>query len=499
MRRNSLTLTLALALMIVPAAAWAGGWYLMVPPGDPETAGSPDASWSSLGSYDTASHCQHWRAESLKKIKTQTREAEGAAEGNPQALAAMRVLTMDAVARMKAALCVASDDARLARTSPGARPGLLDEALGELATTVIPFTPGQAIYVDAHINGQTWARLVLDTGADSTILAPRVLEAAGVHRGTRRGTTTLRGVTGQATVEVYDLASLRVGQARVGPLKILAYDRNDPKSDGLLGRDFLDQFTITINNAAGRVTLSQKSKLGAVPPSAATKPAPTAAGWYLLSPPYTDDGGVRAEAALTSWNVVASFDTAASCEREREDRRQFALGMLDLPPLTAPTLDNVIRSDREAKLRAQCIRARDPRLMQRVAVPSQPSPPPAASPAPPSSMGSSAPPPPRGIVPLPPELAVQVRSQLSVRAVLDRAQWHHDPPVGDAVVASDVATCKDETWRAFREAWRPFREGGGKDVAGAEALAPVVVRRATDELRRCMQGRGYTSAPGGVR
>jgi predicted aspartyl protease len=170
---------------------------------------------------------------------------------------------------MQHAQCLSANDPRLARTPLG----VLDKALHEIrdermsgpgasepgaALVVIPFTPGQAIYVDAHINGQTWARLVLDTGADSTILAPRVLEAAGVHGGGRRGTTTLRGVTGQATVEVYDLASLRVGQARVGPLRILAYDRNDPRSDGLLGRDFLEHFTVTINNATGRVTLSPK-------------------------------------------------------------------------------------------------------------------------------------------------------------------------------------------------------------------------------------------------
>jgi hypothetical protein len=33
---------------------------------------------------------------------------------------------------------------------------------------------------------------------------------------------------------------------------------NDPNGDGLLGRDFLDQFTVTIDTAAGRVTLSPK-------------------------------------------------------------------------------------------------------------------------------------------------------------------------------------------------------------------------------------------------
>jgi len=46
-----------------------------------------------------------------------------------------------------------------------------------------------------------------------------------------------------------------VGQARVGALTVLAQDMDDPRGDGLLGRDFLDQFTVTIDNAVGRVTL----------------------------------------------------------------------------------------------------------------------------------------------------------------------------------------------------------------------------------------------------
>ena len=68
------------------------------------------------------------------------------------------------------------------------------------ATTVIPFTPGQPIYVDAWVNGRTRARLVLDTGADSTVIAPGVLDATDASIA---GHTTLLGVTGQATVGIH--------------------------------------------------------------------------------------------------------------------------------------------------------------------------------------------------------------------------------------------------------------------------------------------------------
>src|SRR3989442_6590944 len=48
------------------------------------------------------------------------------------------------------------------------------------AGTEIKFTKGQAIVVDATINGRASAKLILDTGADRTVINPRVLDAAGV-------------------------------------------------------------------------------------------------------------------------------------------------------------------------------------------------------------------------------------------------------------------------------------------------------------------------------
>ena len=123
------------------------------------------------------------------------------------------------------------------------------------AATVIAFTPGQPIYVDARVNGRTPARLVLDTGADSTVIAPNVLNAADASV---TGHTTLLGVTGQATVGVHDVASLEIGNVKVGPLKVLAHNAADQAADGLLGRDFLERFTVTIDSAGGRVTLAPR-------------------------------------------------------------------------------------------------------------------------------------------------------------------------------------------------------------------------------------------------
>ena len=129
---------------------------------------------------------------------------------------------------------------------------------GASGGTVIPFTPGQRIYVDARINGSGSARLILDTGADRTVIAPRALVAAGVSTRSPRGTGQMRGATGTADVEAYDIESLEVGHSKVGKMVVISHDIDFADSDGLLGRDFLDQFKVTIDDAAGQVMLGPK-------------------------------------------------------------------------------------------------------------------------------------------------------------------------------------------------------------------------------------------------
>jgi predicted aspartyl protease len=124
--------------------------------------------------------------------------------------------------------------------------------------TVIAFQPGQRIYVTARVNGRASARLMLDTGADRTVIAPRALSAAGISLRASGVSGRIQGATGTADVQAYEVESVEVGNARVGKLLVVSHDINDGDSDGLLGRDFLDHFTVTIDNAAGQVTLAPK-------------------------------------------------------------------------------------------------------------------------------------------------------------------------------------------------------------------------------------------------
>ena len=124
-------------------------------------------------------------------------------------------------------------------------------------TTKIPFTPGKPIMVTAKVNGGTAANLMLDTGASMTVISPRVLAAMGVGSAQAlRG--SVKGATGSADVLFVPIQSIEVGTARSGPLRIAAHDVDLSQGDGLLGRDFLDQFKVTIDSMAGVVTISPK-------------------------------------------------------------------------------------------------------------------------------------------------------------------------------------------------------------------------------------------------
>jgi hypothetical protein len=121
----------------------------------------------------------------------------------------------------------------------------------------VRFTPGQPIMVTVRINDATPATLMLDTGATRTVISPRVLETGGVsYRDAQRG--SIRGVTGEAQVLAVRVESIEANGARYGPLLVVSHDTGFNQGDGLLGRDFLDHFTVNIDNAAGIVTLTPR-------------------------------------------------------------------------------------------------------------------------------------------------------------------------------------------------------------------------------------------------
>ena len=125
-------------------------------------------------------------------------------------------------------------------------------------TARIPFTPGRPIMVNARINGSGTTQLILDTGAQATVISPSALAALGVsYRNAARG--SIRGVTGETNVLAVRVESIEVEGARFGPLMIISHDAGlGSGTDGLLGRDFLDNFVVTIDSASRFVTLTPK-------------------------------------------------------------------------------------------------------------------------------------------------------------------------------------------------------------------------------------------------
>ena len=123
--------------------------------------------------------------------------------------------------------------------------------------TRIPFTPGSPILVSATINGNGPVTLILDTGADRTLLTPLALWRLGIST-VNAPQAEIRGVTGTARGELVQVTSVEVGNARAGPLLIISHDADLKQAEGLLGRDFLERFTVTIDANERVVTLAPK-------------------------------------------------------------------------------------------------------------------------------------------------------------------------------------------------------------------------------------------------
>ena len=120
------------------------------------------------------------------------------------------------------------------------------------AGAVIPYTGGPLV-VDASLNGVP-LRLVLDTGADRTLISPAAMARAGFD--VAGGTPVhIRGVTGDAVAALVSVPRLDLAGTRVGPVAVVVHALPGQSADGLLGRDVLDAFTVTVDPASQRAIL----------------------------------------------------------------------------------------------------------------------------------------------------------------------------------------------------------------------------------------------------
>lgn len=120
---------------------------------------------------------------------------------------------------------------------------------------VVPLPAGAPIMVEALLNGVP-LRLLLDTGADRTVISPAALGRAGID--STKGTPfRISGVTGSSPASLVNVPRLDVAGAQVGPIGVVAF-AVPGEVDGLLGRDVLDAFTVTFDPAQNRATLTPR-------------------------------------------------------------------------------------------------------------------------------------------------------------------------------------------------------------------------------------------------
>ncbi len=121
---------------------------------------------------------------------------------------------------------------------------------------VIRFGSGAPVVAPVLINGVA-LRLMVDTGADRTVISPSAAARTGLAVDAGRSVRIL-GVAGSATANEMVVTHMEVAGARVGPLRVIVLDTPADSLDGLLGRDVLDFFTLTVDSGAGRATLTPR-------------------------------------------------------------------------------------------------------------------------------------------------------------------------------------------------------------------------------------------------
>lgn len=122
------------------------------------------------------------------------------------------------------------------------------KAFGAYASPIddsIPLTRTDAGYiVTARLNGQTDLKLLLDTGANVTVLSPGAFKKGGQGAVLEKEVRLLTA-GGETRARSASIASLAVGNTKNGPMTVVVHDAV-PGYDGLLGMDYLGRYHFEI-------------------------------------------------------------------------------------------------------------------------------------------------------------------------------------------------------------------------------------------------------------
>ena len=121
----------------------------------------------------------------------------------------------------------------------------------------LPLTPERGhIVLDATINGQP-ARLMLDTGAFSTLLKPAAAARLGLQPDDMR-VGPIQGVGGRQTMAVYRARAVQIGNVKGRSYPLAVSDIGGlvaPGTDGIVGMDFFRNEDLDIDLPANRLNL----------------------------------------------------------------------------------------------------------------------------------------------------------------------------------------------------------------------------------------------------
>ena len=126
--------------------------------------------------------------------------------------------------------------------------------------TVPVFRVGHSLVVQARLNGSRDAKLIVDTGANITILSNQVARDAGILPSSYLSPVTLNTAGGPVRADVARLDALAVGAAEVAKVPVAIHDLPDAPTgvDGLLGLTFLDRFLVTLDTQKGELHLRRR-------------------------------------------------------------------------------------------------------------------------------------------------------------------------------------------------------------------------------------------------
>ena len=116
---------------------------------------------------------------------------------------------------------------------------------------------GGSFVVQAKLNKERTAQLIVDTGASMTVLSTDIAIDIGILGTTDNKLLTVNTAGGSVQVNVNFLTSLAVGEAQAQNIAVAIHDLPDipEQIEGLLGMSFLKHFLVTLDAENSRLIL----------------------------------------------------------------------------------------------------------------------------------------------------------------------------------------------------------------------------------------------------